>query len=79
VVPNRGMLVNGNPETKQFQEEFVDKVVSTLTNPERKRSYQDKAREWARTQDWSLKALEWKDMIDKDLAARSANLSIYPS
>jgi hypothetical protein len=69
--------VDGDPETKQFQEEFIERIVSTLNDPERKRSYQDKARAWARTQDWSLKALEWKDMIDKDLAARGANLSIY--
>jgi len=62
-VADRGILVDGDAYTKEYQDKFLQEVKSIL-NDDQKRSYlTEKAYQWAIKQTWTNRAKEWHKMF----------------
>ena len=63
IVGDRGIVVGENIEDEGVKDEMVDKLISTLKDPDKKQEITTRAREWALQQSYKNLAEEWKTKV----------------
>lgn len=63
IVADRGVLISGSGNDPAVQQQLLDGLFATLSNPQLKNSYQEKARKWAATQGFDELAEEWESNL----------------
>ena len=65
-VGDRGILVEGDPNSLAWQDSIVHKTVSLMCNEKDKTQYREAGYKWAIKQKWDEKAKIWEEMFNKD-------------
>ena len=63
IVADRGVLISGSGNDPAVQQQLLDGLFTTLSNPQLKNEYQEKARKWAATQGFDELAEEWESNL----------------
>lgn len=63
-VGDRGVLIPGDPHSREFLMRSLTEVFSLLRDDERRLRLTARGREWARQQTWSNRALQWKAIFE---------------
>lgn len=65
-VGDRGVLLNTNQSADGFARDAVAAVVDLLNDPVRKHDLQTRGRAWASQQTWTVRASEWRALLESD-------------
>jgi glycosyltransferase involved in cell wall biosynthesis len=65
VVGKRGIVIDGDPNSQEFKEKTIEKLLYILRNTEEKQKLQNRAKEWALNRSWKDRGLKWIQILSK--------------
>jgi glycosyltransferase involved in cell wall biosynthesis len=65
VVGARGIVVDGDPGSKEFKEKIIEKLLNVLKDRKEKEKLQNDAKKWALSNSWENRGVEWVKILTK--------------